>query len=271
MHKPCYALQSVRISRNWKPLCVDSPNPVLSSLHTKAYCAIATEGDGACALHSLFGEPSEFRNKNLYAPQARATVVVAFGATAAAFRNRLQNDILYTAVTSALCRDGLHPIVVQGIDADHRQETTSCGRILWDLISREEEMREKLVAFCREEMRRDALNAPQTERAFESFERVCSPAYDGFLTVLAQFLGWDTEESPGIMEFGQERVKGTQEQMPENDKPTTKLDALFDKRPCFRAIRRGFLHCCGRSLVDFQQALVTTLTNFVGPLEHDPL
>ena len=159
-------------------------------------------------------------------------------------------------------------MVLQSIDADNTQEITSCGRILWELVSGEERMREKVVAYCKEEMRRDASNATQSDRAFDTFELVCTPAYDGFLTVLAELLGWDTEESPGIMEFGQERVKGTQEQMPESDKPTTKLQALLDKRPCFTAIRRGFLECCGRNLVDFQQALVTTLTNFMGPLEQ---
>ena len=88
--------------------------------------------------------------------------------------------------------------------------------------------------------RRLPLDATGIADAYQSFERVCTPAYDGFLTVLAELLGWDTEESPGIKEFGQERVKGTQEEMPEGDKPTTKLQALFDMRPCFTAIRRGF-------------------------------
>ena len=112
MYKGCVELESVRISKQWKPLIVNAPNPVICGLHGKLYCAIATEGDGACAVHSLFGEPCKFRNNNLYASQARATVVSAFGATAAAFRNRLQNDILYTAVTSALWKDCLHPILV---------------------------------------------------------------------------------------------------------------------------------------------------------------
>ena len=233
MYKACDELESVRISGQWKPLMVNAPNPVISRLHGKLYCAIATEGDGACAVHSLLGEPCAYRNNNLYAAQARATVVSAFGATAATFQNRLHNDILYTAVTSALWRDCLYPILAQNIDGKNGQEITNCGRILWELVSEEERLQEKLVAFCIEEMRRDVSNATQSERAFHSFELVCIPAYDGFLTVLAQLLGWDTEESPGIMEFGQERVKGTQEQMPESDKPTTKLQALLDKRPCF--------------------------------------
>ena len=51
LHKACNELGSARVSGNWKPLCVDSPNPVICSLHTKLYCAIETEGGGACALH----------------------------------------------------------------------------------------------------------------------------------------------------------------------------------------------------------------------------
>ena len=98
MYKTCDELESVRISGQWKPLIVNAPNPVISSLHATLYCAIATEGDGACAVHSLLGEPCGCRNNNLYAAQARATVVSAFGPTAAAFRNRLHNDILFTDI-----------------------------------------------------------------------------------------------------------------------------------------------------------------------------
>ena len=59
--------------------------------------------------------------------------------------------------------------------------------------------------------------------------------------------------------------------MPEGDKPATKLQALFDRRPCFNAIRRGFLECRGRDLVDFQKALDRTLVNSTHQFQTDAL
>ena len=132
-------------------------------------------------------------------------------------------------------------------------EITSSGRILWTLISENTPLRQKLLLFCEEKIERGRYESVLGARAYENFLRVCSPTYRNFLLILAELLEWDSEAEPGIVEFGAERVKGTQERMPEEGKPRTKFDALLDSRSCFNAIRRGFLEYRGRNLSIFKQ------------------
>ena len=153
---------NARMSRNWKPLRGDYPNPFIAGLSRYHYSVIATEGDGACALHSVFGRPCADRNNHVYAANARGMLVDAFGATAAVFRNRLQNDVLYSSVTSALWRDGVLPSLLQSLDASSRQGTTSAGEIPWELVSFANLLRKRLVSYCQEQVERDARNAKQS-------------------------------------------------------------------------------------------------------------
>ena len=124
-----------RIGKNWKPLYGDNATAIIADLSRYYYSVIATEGDGACALHSVCGRPWAERNNHVYAANAREMVVKAFGATADVFSRRLRNDVLYSSVTCALWRDGLLPSLLQSLDASSRQETTRGGEILWELVS----------------------------------------------------------------------------------------------------------------------------------------
>ena len=59
--------------------------------------------------------------------------------------------------------------------------------------------------------------------------------------------------------------------MPEYRKPRTKLDALIDPRPCFNAIRKGFLELYGRDLKKISKELENTMSQFCPELRADPL
>ena len=58
--------------------------------------------------------------------------------------------------------------------------------------------------------------------------------------------------------------------MPTNNRPRTKFDALFDPRPCFNAIRQGFLEHYGRNLLVVKNEVENALSNFCTELRTDP-
>ena len=58
--------------------------------------------------------------------------------------------------------------------------------------------------------------------------------------------------------------------MPSTNRPRTKFDALFDPRPCFNAIRQGFLERYGRNLFVVRSELENALAHFCTELRTDP-
>ena len=113
-----------------KRLFITSSNPELAKLHHSRYVAIDTCGDGACALHSLFGSPCSTRCNKLFAANVRARLVATLGNTACEFRQRLRNDELYANVTSALWHDGLYPILLRECLPGTTAVISNTGRIL---------------------------------------------------------------------------------------------------------------------------------------------
>ena len=70
----------------------------MGALRGKQYCAVGTNGNGACALHGVFGRPQESSHKELFASDARAKLVGTFGDSVMQFRERVHDDMLYEAV-----------------------------------------------------------------------------------------------------------------------------------------------------------------------------
>ena len=83
-------------------------------------------------------------------------------------------------------------------------------------------------------------------------------------------LEWDADGSPVSTLHGREIVRGAQEEMPVEQQPSTKFDALLDGRHCVDAIRRGFLECYGANLVFVQQCLERTIVQFFPEGRCDP-
>ena len=243
----------------------------MAACHQKEYCTIPTNGDGACAVHSVFGVPCPARDNKLFVANARGRLVATFGRTAAEFRQRLQNDDLYTSVFSALWKDGLHPILLRECGSKAHLNISATGEIVWSKVTANANIKQRLKKFVEEQVHRGGIDSSYSERAYQSFARICKPEYNGFLALFAECLEWDGSESPSLMEFGQELVKGTREVMPDNNKPSTKLDAILDPRSCFNAIRRGFLEHHGRNLTTVKMQLENLLSNVCTDLRTDPL
>ena len=99
-------------------------------LHQK----IDTDGDGACALHGVFGFPTLRPPSNrlkLFVTDARAKAVATLGSTAAEFRGRLRAEHLYKSIESALWSDMLLPILYRQLNQTTGLRVRPQGLILW--------------------------------------------------------------------------------------------------------------------------------------------
>ena len=264
-------LTHARISTEWKPLIICSDNPELLKFHRKLCCSIQTVGDdGACSLHSVFGSPCATRNQKLFAQDARARYVATIGASASEFKNRLEDNELYANVTSALWHEGLYPILKRELMPTAHVNISRHGSLMWKSVSTDERLRQNLCDFVRQESSRMFHDSRASTTANKCFSQVCRHKYNGFLLEIAQLLRWEVDESPSSMLGGEERVRGTQTLMPSTNRPRTKFDALFDTRPCFDAIRQGFLEHYGRNLFVFRNEQDNALANFCTELRTDP-
>ena len=264
-------LTNARIGTEWKPLIICNDNPDLLKFHRKLYCSIHTVGDdGACSLHSVFGSPCATRNQKLFAQDARARYVATIGASASEFKKRLECNELYANVTSALWHEGLYPILQRELMPAADVNISRHGSLMWKSVSTDERLRQNLCDFVRQESSRMFNDSCASATANKCFSRICHRKYNGFLLILAQLLRWEVDESPSSIVRGEERVRGTQILMPSTNRPRTKFDALFDLRPCFDAIRQGFLELYGRNLFVVRNDLENALANFCTELRTDP-
>ena len=151
MKKICSDLTNARIGTQWKPLVISSDNPELLKFHRKLYCAIQTVGDGACALHSVFGSPCATRNHLLFAQDARARHVATIGASASEFKKRLKSNELYANVTSALWHEGLYPILQRELIPAADVNISRHGSLMWKRVSTDERLQQNLREFVRQE------------------------------------------------------------------------------------------------------------------------
>ena len=258
-------------SEEWKPLVISRDSVRIASLSGQVHCTVATNDDGACALHSVFGIPLESQRYKLFRGNARARLVATFGNTPSEFRSRLRSEGLFNIVTSALWRDLLHPILLRECGVEKYPKISTAGLILWSQLSRSKELQKKYIKFVEDVIVHETQATGMRERVYSSFARVCTKHYVPWLTIFAAILEWDADGSPSEILFGRETVKGTQENMPVIDRPSTKLDALIDPRPCFDALRRGFVEFHGSDLIIFQRNLQRTLSEYCPELRTDSL
>ena len=167
-------LKCARLTQRWKSFCTERRDGAVGALRLKSYCAVRTNGDGACALHSVFGRPWESSDGELFACDARAKLVATMGASVGQFRERLACDRLYDAVLSALWTDVLHPILLRECQVDCYPETSSAGEILWSTMQENRELCTKLLAFVDAQQRKETLTLSYNRKAERCFSLICT-------------------------------------------------------------------------------------------------
>ena len=106
----------------------------------------------------------------------------------------------------------------------------------------------------------------------DCFAKLCTPEYhdNGFIQSMAEAIQWEATEEPYTLRGEIRVVKGTKcTPMPLINPPSTKLEALFDQRPCFDNLRKGFLGFLGSNMDGWKRALESTIRDQYPHLDRD--
>ena len=124
---------------------MDSWHAMISALNGKDFRALDTEGDGACAIHSVFGVPTSVKSNKLFAETARQTAWCTMGDSAGEFRRRLKVACLYDSVVTCLWTDYLLPVLYEQCQVPTTLEVVMQGRILWSCVATDTALKDALL------------------------------------------------------------------------------------------------------------------------------
>ena len=199
---------------------------------THRFRTVHTNGDGACAIHSVFGKPS---SSGLFLPHARTFLASALGATAQVFQHRVTDNMLLSEFQCCLWSDLVKPKAKQHVHLDiGSHELVREAHLIWDEICKSDAAREACVDVvlreqaCYAEFQRKRLEISQ------AFAVLCTPSLkDVFIRRLLRMLGL------------LEEYTNTACIVPGFPNIETKFDALLADCPEGERFRRSIVEYCG--------------------------
>ena len=209
----------------------------LSDYANEEFVPVITSGDGACALHSVFGVPTVNRTSGrmeMFCSQARSLPAKFFGADLKSVRERVTQNNVLQAVETELFADLWQPKVTS--------HSSDESRIFIDILQRRNPSLHNKACAARSAdiCSNQSAKATKTALRMQSCLFFSSDEAPHYVSVLAEgsALDWTDWHGPCVDSDGY--VKGTRELAPSSI-PQNKYDALFDKRQIFDAIRESFL------------------------------
>ena len=151
-------------------------------------------------------------------------------------------------------------------------EPRAAARILWESVRCEDSLRKELLKFVQQQAEQAAVIEGLKSKMYDCFAKLCTPEYydNGFIQSMAEAIKWEATEEPFTLRGEIRVVKGTKcTPMPLINPPSTKLEALFDQRPCFDNLRKGFLGFLGSSMDGWKRALESTVMDQYPHLARD--
>ncbi len=218
---------------------------------------IATVGDGACSINSVFGIPVQHQRfrSGIVCEDAYPRGALTLDALLHDEGRREVWRHLVVSVQRAVWHEFVRPAALHALHL----ASGSGGRtvdILWTLLQQHRDVAQRVLAYVEaqaaEQQNRDVL----LQEVRHAFKGVCKPAFESFVLQLAQELGWltDSLSCEGMQECVEEHegelyVKGTGRsyKLPD-DPPLLRRDAVFDSRQAFDTLRRGLLEFSGKNL-----------------------
>ena len=209
-------------------------HPHISILHSERFGTLNTAGDGACAIHSVFGKPTVFGlSRKLFVENSRKKARITIGESAEVFQERLRSQVLYDSVVSSLWADLLLPVMAEKLSLQLQipLHSNASGRILWACICENQELKNRLESHLKSVVEMRACSDKLRINAVEAFTSVCFHTSAVFLWRLIEDISRATEWCPLDCPFnedskGRRLVKGTQAEMPAEEPPLTNFQAL---------------------------------------------
>ena len=99
--------------------CISAEKESILPFMGRRYHALKTNGNGSCAIHSVFGKPDAGDHDRLFVQHARQRAIETMGQSALQFRGRLQDDVLFDSVTSCIWGDYLLPVLYRENNIDN--------------------------------------------------------------------------------------------------------------------------------------------------------
>jgi len=120
-----------RVSPRGQRIADNDEDAALHPYMGKEYRSIATEGDGACAIHSLFGAPDACKGDKLFELNARQRAINTMGSNALQFQGRLGCEELFASVTSCLWDEYLLPLLYRENAIETPLQIFTQGEMIW--------------------------------------------------------------------------------------------------------------------------------------------
>ena len=238
----------------------DASDPVPQEMRqslAEPYHAVETNGDGACALHSVFGEPSAA--KELFCPRARDIAVQYLSSLPQAAESDETAANLFACIKASFWDEFAKPLL-------NKLPTTE-GRLFWKAL---EQLEPELAMDARHHAQVSHEHAIKADAAKKRMLRASHLFFtaeneQALIKPVAILLGYiNAGTHVNIKENGQYRVRadpdsvseeeGSQSAMTQDgfvrgfkrmpfphDGPSCKYSALFDPRPIFDSLREAFL------------------------------
>ena len=210
----------------------DAP-AVVRRLHGRTGQVEGTNGDGACAIHSVFGE----RHHGLFWKKGvRIFLRNTFGPTAEMFSARLGDAAILSELRNVLWQELLKPYAAKEAGLhDSRFVLRREGGMIWNQMKRS---REDLVQQCVDAFRSE-------HHAYEKFMAV----RHRIVTEFAQLCIRPLEHSflrPLLTHLNMlEEYENTLADTPGPASGTTKFEALFEEGPLANKLRQSIVEHCG--------------------------
>ena len=257
---------------------VSGLNPFLDMAIARELRSLRTNGDGACAMHALFGVPCDFSGRQeLFLHNARERAVALLGPSLEILAAR--EDIV--GAVRDLKTSLWHEFVVSHLNGAPSQESTLFWSSMERLVphmcveARNVFNENRAITPVYEAQQQAAIHASRQyfHCGFEAMIVRPVAVLLGYIPAGVNVLSLSEDHREALAEEytfleecfyyrgGRKHVRGTQEIFPD-DGPTCKYSALFDQRPEFDAIRAAFF-AAERDVLVFLQKLESVIENWM--------
>ena len=211
---------------------------------------IITNGNGACAIHSVFGTHRPTHG-DLFRPHARHFLRAKLGSTREEFRTGVSDNLLHKAVAEHLWMECIRPIArIKAKVDDQIPNVDHETRLIWKEIEARPDLCEILLERVQREHEHYAEFTRRRTAMVDAFALLCVRSLEHcFVRPLLTLVGLEDEYCNGPYEVeGEPLVQ-------------TKLDVLFLAHPRAAHLRRSVIESCG---MDFLASLLEKVQDIVG-------